>query len=385
MTSEIQSQEKVLVYEENNAACQQVRRALNEELPGANVIAVSSRSEYQREVRQNSFDLVILSRDLTEIAQGAMVQELRLSDQEPGILIVSKANDPESIARLYDAGCDRFIAKERNWIDELVPAMRHLLRLRRLEEENLKIRAKLTEANLLLEEKNRRLDDFSMTIAHDLRGPLGGITMKLDYILESLEGDLPERAKQLLIRALDSSKRITEVIQAMYEFAKLGAKAAKMGAVNLEQLLREVISDLNFDESLDIKIGIGDLPQVWGNAQLLRRVFLNLISNAVKYNDKEEILVNIGMQASVDRGLAKYAEIFIADNGAGIAREDQRGIFDMFTRGISTGRGEGLGLGLSVVQRIVDLHYGQVRVESEPGKGSKFILWLPVEPVEFAS
>jgi signal transduction histidine kinase len=150
--------------------------------------------------------------------------------------------------------------------------VRHLLRIRRLEQENSNLLAKLTEANLMLEEKNRRLDDFSATVAHDIRGPLGGISMKLEYILDQYGNTFEPRVVQLLDRGLQATTRLTHVVQAMYDFAKLGSKAAKMCQVNLKKLINEVVADMSFDENIEIRIGIAEnLPVVWGHAELLRR------------------------------------------------------------------------------------------------------------------
>jgi signal transduction histidine kinase len=119
---------------------------------------------------------------------------------------------------------------------------------------------RLTEMLGLLEEKNKRLDEFSMTLAHDIRGPLAGISMKLEYLLDVFPNEMPPRATQLMTRALDSSKRLTSIVQSMYEYARLGAKAAKFQAVDLGTLVRETLSDLPLDAALDVKVGVDTLP-----------------------------------------------------------------------------------------------------------------------------
>lgn len=355
-----------------------------EHVPSAEFTRVQSLEECQQAASSASFDVVVLNEDLSHLSHSTILQELRLKDSEPGILIVCEEADSRLITRAYDAGCDRCIVRSGAWRDELGPALRHLLRLRRLKEENILIRAKLTEANSLLEEKNRRLDDFSMTIAHDIRGPLGGMCMKIEYVLETKGSDLDSRSQQLLGRALDSGRRLMNMVQAMYEYAKLGTKATKMSMVPLAALVNEVVHDVPFDESLDIKIGISELPTVWGNADLLRRVFINLITNAVKYNDKKEIIVNVSMGQEVQRGLARFVEIVVSDNGPGIKPDEAQHLFSMFARGAHRAQSpDGLGVGLAVVQRIVELHYGEISVRSQPGQGAVFTLLLPLEKVDF--
>ena len=119
----------------------------------------------------------------------------------------------------------------------------------------------------------------------------------------------------------------------MYDYAKLGIKATKMFEVDLKSLVNEVVSDLSFEDSLDIRIEITDLPTVWGNPELLRRVFLNLISNAVKYNDKKEIIISIILEGLIDKTLGKFCKISVTDNGKGIDLKDDKNVFNFFQRG----------------------------------------------------
>ncbi|MBX7138733.1 MAG: HAMP domain-containing histidine kinase, partial [Oligoflexia bacterium] len=165
-------------------------------------------------------------------------------------------------------------------------------------------------------------------------------------------------------------------------FAKLGSKATKMDYVNLTSLVEEVSSDNGFDPKLDIELSLSDLPEVWGNAPLLRRVLQNLISNAVKYNDKPKIQIGIFSPGTVTRALGRFAQIRVQDNGPGIPQDELAGIFSMFRRGSQAeGQGEGAGIGLAVVKRIVELHFGEIEVESHPGEGTAFTFTLPVEKI----
>ena len=172
----------------------------------------------------------------------------------------------------------------------------------------------------------------------------------------------------------------------MYEYAKLGSKATKMGVVALNSLVSEVVSDLNLNPALDMEIGIGDLPDVWGSEGLLRRVFANLIGNAVKYNDKPKITVRVTSGRMIKKGIGNFCEIIVEDNGPGIPGAEQKEIFNMFRRGSNADqKSEGSGIGLAIVQRIVELHFGEVKVESEVGQGSRFCIQLPLENLALES
>lgn len=376
--------EAVLIVDGNNEHLRQSRDLIARQLPEALIIPVSSITHCRELINSQEFDVVVLDHDLTSRNATELIHELRLKDHEPGVLVVSSSSDPRLVSEIYNTGVHKCIVKEGRWLEELGPAVRHLLRIRRLEDENRRLVARLTEANMLLQEKNRRLDEFSATVAHDIRGPLGGISMKLEYLLETYGTTLEPRFIDLLTKAFTSTQRLTQIVQSMYSYAKLGAKAARMSEIDLVQLVEEVISDIHFSEALEIKIGIGNLPRVWGNPDLLRRLFINLLTNAVKYNNKPEIIINVGIVQLTDKSLGRFAEIYVEDNGPGIPQNEIKNIFSMFTRGsTSADDTEGAGIGLAVVQRIAELHYGSVRVESEVGRGTKFIVSLPVEKIDF--
>jgi signal transduction histidine kinase len=377
--------EHILLLDTNVDDLRAERECIARQLPRARITPVSSLEQFHKELNSEHFDLIVVDDQLARRNSSELIHELKLRETEPGVLVVSSAADPRLVADLYNSGCHKCLVKEGRWLEELGPSVRHLLRLKRLEEENRKLVARLTEANMLLQEKNRRLDEFSATVAHDIRGPLGGISMKLEYMLE-YQDSLDARYRELIANALRSTQRLMGLVQSMYSYAKLGAKAGRMEPIVLGQLVEEVISDMHFNDSVQIKIGLGDLPTVWGSADLLRRLFINLLSNAVKYNDKPEIIINIGVRRIIERSLGKFVEVFVEDNGPGIPAEELSGIFSMFTRGASVrGDQEGAGIGLAVVQRIVELHFGDVTVESEVGKGTRFVVSLPTERLDFVS
>ncbi|NLF24747.1 MAG: response regulator [Deltaproteobacteria bacterium] len=376
------SPENILVFDPHPGQASSITRLLAAQVPSANITGVGSVTQYRSILEQQQFDLVVLDQALCAEDSLEFLLELKLKDAAPSVLVVSDHSDPRNIAELYNAGCHRCVIRQNAWQDEIGPAARHLLRFRKLETENSKLVAKLTEANLMLAEKNRRLDEFSGTVAHDIRGPLGGINMKLEYLCDTCLDQADGRTRKLVGSALESTRRLLGIVQAMYDFAKLGSKAAKMGEIDLVQLIKEVSGDLNFDESLEINIEIGCLPKIWGNSDLLRQVFINLIGNAVKYNDKPLVHISIMPQRVIERSLGNFIELCFEDNGCGIPQMDQRDVFSMFRRGSNVNsNSEGVGIGLAVVKRIIELHFGHIQVSSEVGRGTTFTITLPMERI----
>jgi signal transduction histidine kinase len=378
--------EQVLLLEDSSRQVRHALESIIDQLPTISLTEVSSLELYRKKAAQENYDVVIFDYDISKEKGLSLINELKLKDYEPAVLIVSSNIEDKVFTEVYNHGLHQYIVKQGNWIEELGPALRHLLRIRKLENENRNLLAKLTEANALLNEKNRRLDEFSATLAHDIRGPLGGICMKLEYILDAYKDRFDDRLFGLLDRARQASERLTLVVQAMYDFAKLGNKAAHMQYVSLLELVQGVVADLSVDDSLDISLMIDEkLPTVWGNKELLSRVFLNLIQNAIKYNDKEKIEIEIRLDHIESKTLGDFAQISVRDNGLGIPQKVQKEIFQIFSRGIhASSNKEGLGLGLSVVQRIVELHFGKVWVDSTEKKGSTFHILLPIQEISFA-
>jgi signal transduction histidine kinase len=363
-------------------ACQVLSRSF----PRFGIAACHDLAQARVLLQQMTPDAVVLNIAPDSGPALEFTQELRLLDEEPALVALVSDSSPEVVGSVLLAGVHKCILKHARWTEELGPAVRQVVRVRRLEEENRRLMAKLTESNQMLEEKNRRLDEFSATVAHDIRGPLAGISMKLDYMIDTYEKGIDERFAQLLRRALSAADRLTEVVQVMYDLAKLGAKAAQMQKVALDQLVEQVVQDLDFDKQydgkLEVVIGVGNLPQVWGSPELLRRVFINLLSNAVKYSDKKQVIINVGLDRVEERSLAPFCHFYVEDNGPGIPSDELRDIFTMFRRGSHCGKApDGSGVGLAVVQRIVELHYGSVQVSSSPQRGTRFTLALPMEKV----
>jgi signal transduction histidine kinase len=169
----------------------------------------------------------------------------------------------------------------------------------------------------------------------------------------------------------------------MYEFAKIGFSGAKFSKAPLTPLVQEVMADINIDHSNDVMVKMHELPTVWGSADLLRRVFQNLFTNAIKYNHREQVQIQISFDGTIQRGLGEFAQISVADNGPGISPSDAGQMFNMFTRGNGADRGsDGLGIGLAIVQRIVELHHGYIELTSSPGEGARFTILLPTGKIE---
>ncbi len=379
--------ESVLILDQSGKEGAGVAAALVRELPDSLVDAVASVEALRDKLKSQPFDIVVLDHDLAG-GKGTLelLHELKTLDVEPSVLVVTSSNEGRTINDLYRYGCDRCVVRDDRFYQELAPQVRHALRYRRLSETNRYLQARLIELNVLLEEKNKRLDEFSSTVAHDIRGPLSGLSMKLDFILDQYKTNLDQRCTTLLTNSQRSIERLMDMVQGMYEFAKLGSQANNMAEVDLEKVFEELAEDLDVAKSSEVKIHLGKLNKVWGNKGLLRRVFQNLLSNSIKYNSKSVIEISVHQASQYTSSLGVFGEFVLADNGVGIPQSEVPFIFDMFRRGSSSRTDEsGAGIGLAVVRRIIELHYGKVTVESKEGEGTTFTIHLPLDPIKIGA
>jgi signal transduction histidine kinase len=224
----------------------------------------------------------------------------------------------------------------------------------------------------------RRQLEFVATVSHELRTPLAVIRSAADNLADGVIQD-EERVRQYGDLMRREGVRLTDLVEQILEFAGLqsGQRSLAHRPVHVAELLRDVASAAQETSShhVTIDVAIGDrLPAVPGDEAALRRVFQNLIGNAIKYGADAGW---VGVRATQG---ASGVDVTISDRGIGIPAADHERIFDPFYRAsdVVSAQIQGAGLGLSLVKRIVEAHGGRVTVESAPGQGSAFTVSLPV-------
>jgi len=233
------------------------------------------------------------------------------------------------------------------------------------------------------QELARQQMEFVAAVSHELRTPLAVIRSAGENLADGVVKDGAEiRQYGNLVR--NEGRRLTDMVEQILEFAGIdsGQRAFALSPVAVAPLLHDIVeSRRSLLDSAGIRVDydIADrLPPVLGDEAALRRVFENLVANAIKYGEAGGWL---GIQA---RSVGREVHVTIADRGIGIAASDQPRIFEPFFRApdVIAARIQGTGLGLSLVQRIVRTHGGNVTVHSEPGAGSEFTVALPAASEE---
>ena len=247
----------------------------------------------------------------------------------------------------------------------------------------------LAKINVELESSNRELDSFAYIASHDLKEPLRGIHNYSSFLIEDYADVLSEDGVSKLQTLVNLTQRMETLINSLLHFSRLGRMELSLQKTDLNELLQHVIDILriNLKEStIDIHIP-RTLPSVRCDQIQVDEVFSNLISNAIKYNDKADKSVEIGFldfdsleEQNAQEGEAAEPSIvfYIRDNGIGIREKHLEAIFRIFKRLHGPGQyGGGTGAGLTIARKIVERHGGKIWVESTYGEGSTFYFTLP--------
>ena len=235
---------------------------------------------------------------------------------------------------------------------------------------------KVRQLNKNLEEKLEELqslDAFAYSVSHDLMSPVNNISGLINLLMKRHDEQLDGNAKKVLNLVMDSTQKMSEMIRSMLLFSRQANAELIKTEVNMNKIVQAVIDDIGTYKTIDhFEIKIAKLPSIEGDSNMLKQVWVNFISNAVKYSQKEERpLIEIG---SAD----KESEVvfYVRDNGAGFDMKNYDKLFGVFQRLHSSQDFEGTGVGLAIVKRIVERHGGKVWAESAVGKGSTFFFSL---------
>lgn len=232
---------------------------------------------------------------------------------------------------------------------------------------------RMEQYRLQLEQSNHDLEQFSHIVAHDLKAPLRAVTQHLSLISDKCGGALDMKSKRSLEFAVDGAARMRMLIDALFEYARLGFSEPEFAIINLVDALEQAKRDLAaIIEERKAVITNDALPQVRGDSILLTQLLQNLLGNAIKYC-KQAPKIHVG--AVEENG---QWHISVRDNGIGIPKTQHEQIFSIFRRLHTEDTYPGIGLGLAICDRIVKQHKGNIEVVSEPGEGSCFTFTLPV-------
>jgi PAS domain S-box-containing protein len=244
-----------------------------------------------------------------------------------------------------------------------------------LAELNASLELRVQQRTIALKNLNSELESFSYSVSHDLRTPLRAIDGFAQILLTDYGSQLDSEGKRRLNVIISNVKKMDQIISGLLSLARLSKSSINRGLINMEELARQVSHEqIALLSAGDMEVQIGKLPSIWGDEVLLRQVFTNLISNAIKYSSKSA-LKKIEIEGREENGFITYS---VRDFGVGFEQEYSNKLFNAFQRLHKSEDFTGIGIGLAIVRSIVERHGGSVRAEGMPGEGACFYFSLPL-------
>ncbi|GIW82084.1 MAG: hypothetical protein KatS3mg105_3891 [Gemmatales bacterium] len=226
-----------------------------------------------------------------------------------------------------------------------------------------------------LQEANKELEAFTYSVSHDLRAPLRAIDGFARILLDDFGAQMSPQVRHYITRIRDNGAQMSKLISDLLTFSRLGRQVIEKRPIHTTSLVREALDNLRSErEGRCLEITIAELPDCEADAALLRQVFINLISNALKYTRPRSCgRIEIGYQFAQDSAKPIY---YVRDNGVGFDMSRAGRLFGVFQRLHSAEEFEGTGVGLATCQRIIQRHGGRIWAEAEPEKGATFYFTL---------
>ena len=379
--SNLTGQATILVVDDDPVVCALMRATLQSD--GFEVIEASDGIEGCRMYREHRPDLLLVDLMMPRMDGFELCRELRSHPESAyvPIVVATSLDDVPSIARAYDAGATDFIPKPVNWL-VLNHRVRYILRASRAFEELRRNQDRLIAAKEAAEAANRAKSEFLANMSHELRTPLNAIIGFSGMMSDRMFGPLNERYLDYANIIGTSGRHLLAIITDILDLAKADADKLFLSEeqVDLDEVVElssQIIHDMARRAEIDFGTEIAKpLPELIGDPAKLTQILVNLLSNAIKFTAPGG-----KVRLRVERCLHQGITFQVEDTGIGMSAEQIPIALAPFGQ-IETGlarKHDGVGLGLPLTKRLVELHGGTIEIDSEPGKGTVVSAHLPEE------
>jgi len=248
---------------------------------------------------------------------------------------------------------------------------------KRLEDLNETLEQKVKERTSQLEISNQELESFSYSVSHDLRAPLRHVTGFVELLNDHLKENVDGQSRHYLNVISNAANDMGQLIDDLLSFSRMGKSKIEKSKIDLNTIVKDVAADFQPEiKGRNVNWNISELPVISGDINMIRLVFSNLISNALKFTHlKESAKIEIGSEPDTEN--SDYVIIYTRDNGAGFDMQYKEKLFGVFQRLHSQKDFKGTGIGLANVKRIIQRHGGRVWADGVPGEGAVFYFTLP--------
>jgi signal transduction histidine kinase len=332
----------------------------------AMLVALLMSAQLQRIVTGPILTIAGIAREVVQLGDYSR-RAKKLSDDEVGVLVDSFNAMLTEIERrtgeleVSNTGLAREVAERSR-------AEQEILRL------NAELEDRVHRRTAQLESANRELEAFSFSVSHDLRAPLRHIDGYAHMLQEDAVGRLNGDMQRYLDTIRDSARRMGALIDELLAFSRLGRQPLERTAIDMNVLVEHMLHEMHGGRPNHSRVQVAALPSVHGDPALLRQVWINLLSNALKYSAKRGDAAEVEVSGEREGDVIRYR---VRDNGVGFDMRYVDKLFGVFHRLHSQEEFEGTGVGLAIVQRIVTRHGGRVWADGELGRGATFTFELP--------
>lgn len=329
--------------------------------------------------QENSFDVVLLDLGLPDSDGLETVTEFRANVPTMPVVVLTMMDDDELALQVMAQGAQDYLVKDQITTQLLVRSLRYAIEREQIFQQLKNSERKILNAWEQEQELNLLKSSFISMASHEFRTPMTTIRTSVE-LLQKFDHELTDQKRDDYFERIKAA--IRQIIHLLDEILLLGSGEAgglryQPKPLDLEKFCAELMEDLRFSHSQHYTITAeceGDCSIAVMDAALLWHILTNLLSNAIKYSPTGG---SVRFSLMCQSGTATFR---VQDHGLGIPLKDQSHLFETFYRCSNVGKIQGTGLGLAIVKKCVDLHQGDIQVNSELGKGTMFTVTLPIQP-----
>jgi PAS domain S-box-containing protein len=301
------------------------------------------------------------------------VEKIKQDNQHQGVETKIRSTDGEEIELFLNSNFLEIDGEEG-----ILSCFIDITERKNKEKEIADLNAELAKSIQQYQLVNKELESFSYSVSHDLRAPLRSIDGYTRILMEDYGTKIDSEGQRLMNTVMNNAQKMGKLIDDLLAFSRLGKQSLIKTNLNMSAIFENVIKDLQHSNiATKVQFDLQPLPPARGDLSLITQVVVNLISNAVKYSSKkDQPMISIGSYMEGNDPV-----YFIKDNGTGFDMKYYDKLFGVFQRLHRSNEFEGTGVGLAIVQRIVNRHAGKVWAEAEPEKGATFFFTLPSDEI----
>jgi len=343
------------------------------EYEGYRTYGYTSAADALAAMRERSFDLLLADLQMPGTNGIDLMKSAQLIDPTLVAVIMTGHGALETAVAAMKAGALDYIQKPIKLATAL-PVLERALAVRQLRIEKKRLEENVRERTEELKIANRELEAFSFSVSHDLRAPLRAVSSFTQALLSEHVASLNEEGRRLLQNVNAGAAHMDRLITDLLRLSQLNRQELHRQPVRFSEVVGRIIEDMAGERAgRDIEFVVADFPTWQVDPGLLQQVFVNLISNAIKFTrDRAKARIEIGYRMN-----GTTLVCFVKDNGVGFNMKYMNKLFGVFQRLHSADQFEGTGVGLSIVRRIVERHGGTVWVDGAQDQGATFYFSLP--------